>query len=91
MGTGTIRNNLDGVSRVIYYMENMDMKRYLYLELETDAPIIVFAWRRQSQLTVPESGAWVLKEWDGKKWQMPCYPEVTWGVLKKLKYVGRII
>jgi len=66
------------------------MKRYLYLELETDAPIMVFAKRRPSRLTIPIRGTWIVKEWFKGKWNMPCCPEITWGTLMTLKFVGKV-
>jgi len=68
------------------------MKKFLYTEPKTDAPIIVFAKYKPSQRTMPwPSGTWIVKEWDGKKWQTPCFPEIIWPMLKTLNYVGRIV
>ena len=67
------------------------MKKFLYLAPENDAPVIVNAKHRPSEKNIPTRGTWVLREWYEGKWTMPCFPEITWGRLKYLKFVGKDI
>lgn len=34
-----------------------------------------------------ESGDYIR---ENAHWNIPCFPEITWGVLKKLKFMGKI-
>lgn len=66
------------------------MKKYLYVGPIDLAPLMVLAKRRPSEKTIPRSGTWVVREWHDKEWLMPCFPEITWGTLKKMLFVGQI-
>lgn len=34
-------------------------------------------------------GVWTVQEWWPERgWEMPSFPEITWGTLKKLEYLG---
>ena len=67
------------------------MKQFVYFEKGKKAyPVKVFANKQPSEETKPKSGVWSLREWDGKSWIMPCFPEVTWGILKELIYFGEL-
>ena len=65
------------------------MNQYFYL-CEDEMIIRIKAKRRPSKYTIPKSSTWVVNEFCGRKWQMPCYPEITWGRLKELKFIGKI-
>ena len=69
----------------------MIWKQFLYITPKNNTLIIVNAKRKPSPYTMPKSGTWVVREWDGKEWQMPCFPEIVWETLKKLNYIGRLI
>lgn len=67
------------------------MKEFVYFEKGRKAyPIKVLAKKRPSEETIPHWGTWVVNEWTGKEWVMPCFPEITWGTLKKLTYFGEL-
>jgi hypothetical protein len=65
------------------------MNKYYYL-CEDESIIRVLAKRKPSETTVSRSGTWVVYEYDGKKWEMPCFPEITWKRLSELKYIGKV-
>ena len=45
--------------------------------------------RIPSSRTIPKSDSWVVEELTPKmEWQMPCFPEIGWMTLKKMKYLG---
>jgi hypothetical protein len=62
-------------------------KYYHYLALD-GVVIRVKEKRRPSEKTIPINGTWVLREYAGGTWTMPCFPEVTFGMLKSLNYLG---
>lgn len=64
------------------------MNLYRYLDQENMGVIQVRASRRPSPETRPRMGTWIVKEWTTEGWKMPPFPEVTWGVLSKLIYLG---
>jgi len=33
---------------------------------------------------------WVVRELKGKEWVLPCIPEITWGTLKDMEYLGSV-
>lgn len=82
------------------------MSMFLYLEPKTFAPLMIKAKVRPSEKTIPERGTWVVQEWtkcyscDYDKegtyirkcanWNIPCFPEITWGTLKKLIFIGKV-
>jgi hypothetical protein len=39
---------------------------------------------------MPKRGTLVVRELVNGKWEMPCFPEITWGVLKDLQFLGSI-
>jgi hypothetical protein len=55
--------------------------------LHPDGGVIkIRSYRRPSEKSA--RGIWVVREFTDGKWQMPCCPEITWGTLKKLIYLG---
>jgi hypothetical protein len=65
------------------------VKLFYYLERESGLAIQVRAKRRPS--TKNGDQHMIVFEWDAKQnnWQMPAFPEVGWGVLSKMVYLGR--
>lgn len=45
--------------------------------------------RKPSIKSMPTRGTWVVQEIYEDKWQMPCFPEITWGTLSKLYFNGK--
>ncbi len=61
--------------------------------------------RKPAATTIPRRGTWVLQEFDlmakpeislspgsinyAGKWVMPGFPEITWGRLSRLKFLGK--
>lgn len=66
----------------------MIIKSWLYGN--KDGFIRIYAKQKPSLTTTPRSGTWVVNEWNGERWVMPCFPEITWGILNKLKFIGRL-
>lgn len=68
------------------------MKWFFYLTNENpenpNTLIKIKASRRPSDATKPRSGTWVVREFDGKNWLMPCFPEIIWATLKRFTYLG---
>ncbi len=66
------------------------MNAYLYM----DGKVLVRVWanKRPSEWTIPKRGTWVGNIWNVKKneFEMPCFPEIPWGILKKMAYLGRL-
>jgi len=62
---------------------------YYYLD-ETEGIIRIKSNRRPSVNTQRPSGTWIVNEYDGEDWIMPCFPEITWNRLSELKYIGKI-
>ena len=69
------------------------MKEYWFIYQEaTGGKMRIRSKRKPSEKAIPKRwGGWSLQEWnpDENRWVMPCFPLVTWGVLKKLEYVGK--
>lgn len=65
------------------------MNLYRYYVQEDGGVIQVKSNRRPSYETMPRSGSWIVRELqkDGT-WQMPCFPEIGYGHLSKLIYLG---
>jgi len=65
------------------------MKRYLY---STGHSIIgIFAKHRPSEKNIPSrSGTWLVNELSYEGWGMPAFPEISWTVIRKLKYIGMV-
>lgn len=63
------------------------MKYYHYLF--DDTVIRVKASRRPG----PDykRGSWVVQERAAGSWVMPGFPEITWGTLAKLEYLGAVL
>jgi hypothetical protein len=61
---------------------------YRYLDPENMGVIQIKASRRPSVETRPRMGTWIVNEWTNEGWKMPPFPEVTWGTLSKLVYLG---
>lgn len=68
----------------------MSVKMFLYVTPEKYCPVLVFANHRPSKNNIPRSGTWIVKEWIENQWGMPCFPEITWGMLKTLQFVGEV-
>ena len=66
------------------------MKIFHYLDPENGGVIKIRASRQPSELTKPRNGTWVVREFTEGKWQMPCFPEITWNRLKDLQYLGSV-
>ena len=66
----------------------MDFKNYHYLDPENGGVIVIRAYSRPSEKK--KRRVWVVREFTDGKWQMPCFPEITWGTLKKLQYLGSV-
>ena len=61
---------------------------YYYLD-DTEHIIRIKSSRRPSITTRSWSGTWIVNEFNGKKWIMPCCSEITWTTLSKLTYIGK--
>lgn len=62
------------------------MREYFYHD-ENLIPIKIRASRKPSKETIPRRGTWIVKEASDGEWVMPCFPEITWGVLKTVTYL----
>jgi len=67
----------------------MKYRAYLYARKRT--ALKVYAKRKPSYETTPQSGAWVVRELNEGEWLMPCFPEILWRTLKDFKYLGKIV
>jgi hypothetical protein len=67
------------------------MYYYFYYLTEDQGIIRIKAKRKPSKSTRKVSGVWGLKEFDGKNWVMPCFPQITLGVLNKQTYIGKTV
>jgi hypothetical protein len=65
------------------------MNKYLYLENGIH-PIIIFAKHKPSIKNMPITGTWIVDEYIGRRWVMPCFPEITWETIKTLQYIGQV-
>jgi hypothetical protein len=68
--------------------------RYYYYYLTPEGAVIRLkvARGKPSKATIPEGGTWFpVYEWNGKQWVVACFPEITWGTLSKLEYIGKSI
>lgn len=50
--------------------------------------IRIKASRRPSESTKPRSGTWIVRELNKGEWEVPSFPEITWGILKDFEYLG---
>ena len=69
----------------------MSYKYFYYLKTEDGLSTIVRikTKRKPSASTRPVSGLWAINELRDGKFVMPCYPEVTWGTLADLEFIGK--
>jgi len=69
------------------------MNKYLY-SCREDGKLLflqVIANKRPSEKNIPRRrGAWSLREYSDGQFRMPCFPEITWGTLKKMNYIGKL-
>lgn len=74
------------------------MRKFLYIDSKNrDCPVLISAKRKPSEKNIPRSGAWVVREWYSRSTEIdcygrdiPCFPEITWGRLKELTFVGEL-
>lgn len=66
------------------------MKAYHYFMPESKSLLRIQHNRRPSLSTIPRSGTWLISEFNTElnRWEMGCFPEITWGTLKNLMYCG---
>jgi hypothetical protein len=64
------------------------MNYYRYLDTDNNGIIEIKALRRPNIQSRPRSGTWIVREWTRRGWQIPNFPEITWGRLSKLIYLG---
>ena len=62
------------------------LNNYYYLDSK-QLPLRVRARVRPSEKH--RRGLWIVQEFSDGKWTMPCFPEIHWGILKKLTYIGK--
>lgn len=66
------------------------MRQFLY-EFYKGGIVRISGKYQPSLETTPKSGTWVLYEWKEGKFQMPCFPEVTWPVIRdKMKFIEEL-
>jgi hypothetical protein len=68
----------------------MKLKNYHYIFVDTGVILRITEKRKPSLNTKPRSGTWIVKvfEKDSNGFVMPCFPEITWGVLKNATFLG---
>jgi hypothetical protein len=76
--------------------------KYIYLVPGTLTPLMITAKSRPSEKSIPKCGSWIVREWyrnnngiaettkEESKWDIPCFPEITWGMVKTLIFVGKV-
>ena len=64
----------------------MIIKSWIYSD--ENIVIRIKAKRKPSFETMPRSGTWVVNELINGEWVMPCFPEIVWETLNKLKFIG---
>ena len=62
---------------------------YYYYLTSKDRIIRVWAKQKPSIHRTPKSGTWIVQEWEGEHWEMPCFPEITLEKLKQMIYLGK--
>jgi len=67
------------------------LKCFLYQTNKKETLLLIKTKKRPSAETIPQSGAWVVREYINGEWQMPCFPEIVWGTLRKFKYIGELM
>lgn len=69
----------------------MKFKSYLYQDKESKGILLVRAKKQPSLESQPRCGTWVLRELKDGIFEMPCFPEVTIGIiLKRFMYLGEL-
>lgn len=63
---------------------------WFYYQTDSQAIIRVRAKHRPARTTIPARGTWVVSEWNGEKWGMATFPEITYAVLRDLTYIGKV-
>lgn len=64
------------------------MKKCYYYLADGKHPIRVYAKYKPSLHQAQKGMTWSLREYDGTNWIMPVIPEVTYGALSKMTYIG---
>jgi len=67
------------------------MKKFLYQTIENPILLLVYAKKKPSIETTPESGTWVVREYINGEWIMPYFPEIMWKTLRNFKYIGELL
>lgn len=63
---------------------------FYFADTEGGEPIIrIKNKRKPSVTTIPWGGCWGLQEMYEGKWQMPCFPQITWGRLKQMHFIKK--
>lgn len=52
--------------------------------------IRIICHKRPSENTKPARGCWGVWELREGKWELPCFPEITWSTLKTFAYLGKV-
>lgn len=64
---------------------------YYYSSNGGDVADIRIKGRRKPNITtIPFGGTWVVRELTEGKWVMPVFPEITWGRLSKMRFIGKL-
>jgi len=69
------------------------MKEFLYCDDISGNILKIFAKKKPSKEDIPYPlCGWILREWNNKtkKWDMPCFPLITWGRLKRMSFIGEL-
>lgn len=67
-----------------------DWHYYLSINGSITRVVRIKSKRRPSVKSIPKSGTWhPVQELVAGSWQMASYPEITWGAVKKLTYLGK--
>ncbi len=67
------------------------MKWYYYQDSENGGVIRIIARTRPSFKQAQRSRRpWVCQEYNGKRWVMPSFPEITWTRIERLQYIGSV-
>lgn len=65
------------------------MRMHYYLS-EGAHVIRIRAAKKPSVKNIPKRGTWIVNEYNGIEWRLPCFPEITWGTIKTLQYIGSL-
>lgn len=62
-----------------------------YFHYSDGEGVIRIRHSRKPPQNQPWSGTWVVRELSKElKWEMPPFPEITWGTLSKMVYLGSV-